>query len=517
MTDGPRFSILTPVYDPPIDVLRDTIASVLEQELPDWEWLVVDDLSPDPRVRELLRSTAASDARVRVIERETNGGIVAASNDALQGARGEFAVLLDHDDLLTPHALRLVAEAIDDDPSVDYVYSDEDKISATGEFYDTFSKPDWSPERLRGQMYTSHLSVIRTALMREVGGFRDGYDGSQDHDLVLRITERARAVAHIREVLYHWRVVPGSTAERADAKPYAWEAGRRAVDDHLQRVGIAGTAEFGPVPGTYRIHRQPELTRSVSVIIPTRGSTGIVHGVERVFVTEAVRSLLAGTRHTNLEIVVVYDIGTPEQVLDDLREIAGEQLTLLPFVGPFNFSRKCNEGYLSARGDVLLFLNDDVEVISDELIGQMVAPLNEPDVGMTGALLFYEDGLVQHGGHRYHEGLFTHAYHTVPRDSMGEFGALIVNREVSGLTAACVAIPRSVFREVGGFSEQLPANFNDVDLSKKIAMAGYRMLFLAEAQLYHYESRTREPKVQAFEHMLILQRWGNPAYDPYLA
>jgi O-antigen biosynthesis protein len=514
---GPRFSILTPVYDPPIEVLSDTIASVLEQELPDWEWILVDDVSSDPRVRDLLRRAAAGDTRIRVIERQTNGGIVAASNDALEAARGEFAVLLDHDDLLTSHALRLVAEVIDEDHTVDYIYSDEDKVSATGEFYDTFSKPDWSPERLRGQMYTSHLSVIRTELMREVGGFREGFDGSQDHDLVLRVTERARSVAHVREVLYHWRVVPGSAAERVDAKPYAWDAGRRAVDDHLQRVGIAGRAEFGPVPGTYRVDRQPELTRSVSVIIPTRGSTGIVNGVERVFVTEAVRSLLAGTRHTDLEVVVVYDEDTPEQVLHDLRDIAGDRLNLLPFVGPFNFSRKCNEGYLSARGDVLLFLNDDVELISDELVGQMLAPLNEADVGMTGALLFYEDGLVQHGGHRYHDGLFTHAYHAVPRDSTGEFGALIVNREVSGLTAACVAVPRSVFREVGGFSEQLPANFNDVDLSKKIGMAGYRMLFLAGAQLYHYESRTREPRVREFEHMLILQRWGNPVHDPYLA
>ncbi|PWC03803.1 glycosyltransferase family 2 protein [Agromyces badenianii] len=517
MTAGPRFSILTPVYDPPIDVLRDTIDSVLRQEFTDWEWILVDDLSPNPAVRDLLRETAAHNSRVRVIERQSNGGIVVASQDALSAARGEFVALLDHDDLLTPNALTLVAATIDEMPSVDYVYSDEDKVSATGEFYDAFAKPDWSPERLRGQMYTSHFSVIRTESMRAVGGFREGFEGSQDHDLVLRVTEQARAVAHVPEILYHWRVVPGSTAERADAKPYAWESGLRAVQDHLRRIGMAAEAELGPVPGTYRIRRHPELERSVSVIIPTRGSSGVVHGIERVFVTEAVRSLLKGTRHTDLEVVVVYDEDTPQTVLDELHEIAGSRLTLVLFSGPFNFSRKCNEGYLAARGEVLLFLNDDVEVISDELIGQMLAPLNEPNVGMTGALLFYEDGLVQHGGHRYHEGLFTHAYQAVPGDSTGAFGALIVNREASGLTAACVAIPRSVFAEVGGFSEQLPANFNDVDFSKKVGVAGYRMLFLADARLYHYESRTREPRVEAFEHMLILQRWGNPAYDPYLA
>ena len=277
------FSVLTPVYEPPIDALRAAIASVREQTFGDWELILVDDCSPSPEVLEVLQA-AASDPRITVIERNSNGGIVAASNDAIAAATGEFLVLLDNDDLLHPRALEKVAAALAVDPSIDYVYTDEDKINAEGQHYDAFRKPAWSPERLRGQMYTSHLSVLRASLVREVGGFHTGFDGSQDHDLVLRVTERARRVAHVPEVLYHWRVVPGSTAGDASAKPYAWEAGRRAVQAHLDRVGVPGEVQFGEIQGTLRVKREASADHVVSVVIPTRGSSGIVWGEERVFV-----------------------------------------------------------------------------------------------------------------------------------------------------------------------------------------------------------------------------------------
>ena len=226
---APLFSIVTPVYDPPLDVLKECIESVLAQDFDAWELILVDDFSPTAAVPIVIGQYAQQDARIRLVERDTNGHIVVASNDGVELAQGEFIALLDHDDLLAPTALSRVAAAIAEHDDVDYVYTDEDKVGADGRFYATFHKPDWSPERLRGQMYTSHLSVLRTELVREVGGFREGFEGSQDHDLVLRVTEQARRVVHVPEVLYHWRAVEGSTAVDIEAKPYANDAGRRAV------------------------------------------------------------------------------------------------------------------------------------------------------------------------------------------------------------------------------------------------------------------------------------------------
>jgi len=285
-------SVLTPVYEPPIAALRAAIGSVRAQDFEDWELILVDDRSPSDEVRAVLREAAAADRRITVLEREVNGGIVAASNDAIEAAAGEFFVLLDNDDLLARGALAHVARTLASDPTIDYVYSDEDKISPTGEHYEEFRKPDWSPERLRGQMYTSHLSVLRGSLVREVGGFHEGFDGSQDHDLVLRVTERARRVVHIPHVLYHWRVVPGSAAGDVNAKPYAWVAGRKAVQAHMDRLGLPAKVDFGSLPGTYTVHREASSDHLVSIVIPTRGSSGIVWGAERVFVVEAVRSVL---------------------------------------------------------------------------------------------------------------------------------------------------------------------------------------------------------------------------------
>ena len=237
MTNAPLFSIVTPVYEPPVNVLSDTIESVLAQDFEDWEWLLVDDCSPSAAVRELIREHAARDSRIKLIERETNGHIVAASNDGIAAATGEFIVLLDHDDLLVPEALKVNARQIERRPDVDYLYSDEDKVDDDGNFFGEFRKPAWSPERLRGQMYTSHLSVMRTEVVRRVGGFREGYDGSQDHDLALRVGEVARRVVHIPQVLYHWRSLPGSAAADINAKPYATIAGAKAV----QSQGTTGS------------------------------------------------------------------------------------------------------------------------------------------------------------------------------------------------------------------------------------------------------------------------------------
>ena len=516
MSGAPLFSIVTPVYEPPVDVLADTIASVLAQDHEDWEWILVDDCSPTEAVRELIREHAARDPRIRLVERTTNGHIVAASNDGIEAARGEFIVLLDHDDLLTPDALSTNARRIERHDDVDYLYSDEDKIDDTGRLYDEFRKPDWSPERLRGQMYTSHLSVMRTEVVRRVGGFREGYDGSQDHDLALRVGEVARRVVHIPEVLYHWRAVQGSASADINAKPYATIAGANAVQDHLDRLGIEAEVGQGPVPGHYRVTRRLDPALRVSVVIPTIGQSDLIWGSRRVMVVEAVRSLLERTSHENLEVVVVYDEPTPEAVLRELREVAGDKLVLERFTRPFNYSEKMNVGCLRASGERLVFLNDDVEVISDGWLEQLVAPLDEPDVGLTGARLYFSDDTVQHAGHAYMRGHYLHPYRDLPRESYGPFGALIINREASGVTAACAAMRRDTFVKIGGFSEALPANFNDVDLCYKVRRHGLRIVYVAAVELYHFESRTRERAVHDWERDLVRGRWGIPVDDPYV-
>jgi glycosyltransferase involved in cell wall biosynthesis len=512
----PVFSVVTPVYNPPIGVLRSTIQSVRKQRFRDWELILVDDCSPDPAVREVLRGAAAADERIRLVERETNGHIVAASNDGIAAARGEFIVLLDHDDLLMPRALRRVKRVIDEVADVDYIYSDEWIVDSDGSRLGEFLKPPWSPERLRGQMYTGHLSVFRRSVVEEVGGFREGFDGSQDHDLVLRVTERARTVVHIPEVLYHWRGVAGSVVDDPAAKPYAWEAGRRAVQEHVDRTGIDGRVELGPARGTYEVVRTLDPDVRVSVVIPTRGGEGLVWGSMRVFVVEAVRSILQRGGHSNVEIVVVYDESTPPPVLDTLREVAGSRLNLVPYHRAFNFSEKCNVGVAASYGEVVVLLNDDIEIASDNFIAQLVAPLFEDGVGLTGARLLFSDSTVQHAGVAIFKGGPGHMLYKQRGTSAGAFNVLAVNRECSGLTGACLALKRETYFEIGGMSELFPLSYNDVDFCNKIADMGYRRLWIANATAFHFESKSRDPRVMTWERHLLRERWSPPDRDLFV-
>ncbi|QGQ18875.1 glycosyltransferase [Cellulomonas sp. JZ18] len=512
MSAAPRISFVTPVYDPPLEALTACLDSVGAQGIADWEHVLVDDCSTDPRVRELLRRRSAQDPRVKVVERATNGGIVAASQDALEAATGEFVAFLDHDDRLAPEALRVLAAPMAD-PEVDYIYTDEDKVDETGRRFDAFRKPTWSPERLRHQMYTGHLSVMRASLVREVGGIRTGFDGSQDHDLALRVTERARAVVHVPQVLYHWMTVQGSTAADPGAKPYAWEAGRRAVAEHLERVGIAGTAELGPVPGTYWVRRATPDVR-VSVVIPTRGGAGMIWGERAVHVVEAVASVMATTT-VPVEVVVVYDTVTEPSVLDALRDRCGDALVLVPYDEPFNFSRKCNVGVAAAQGDVIVLMNDDVRLTEPGSLDQLAAAALEDGVGAVSCRLLFEDGRLQHGGHVYEHGDWHHVLLGAGPQEHGPFAGLHVGREASGVTAALVAVRRDVYVEAGGMAEQLPVNFNDVDFCYKVRHLGYRILWLPEVTAYHFESQTRTPSVHAWEVSFVRHRWGVPVEDVY--
>ncbi len=512
---APRFSVLTAVHDPERAHLEECLRSVRDQDFADWEHIVVDDASTRPWVSEVLDRAAAADQRVRVIRRTDNGGIVAASNDALAAATGELIALLDHDDVLTRRALSSMSAACHDE--IDVVYSDHDLLRPDGRFATPSYKPDFSPERLRSQNYITHFLVARHSLVKRVGGFRPGFDGAQDHDLVLRLTERARGVGHVPKVLYHWRQSPNSVTTNSDSKPWAFEAGVRAVADHCDRVGIRATVELTEHEGCYRVCRELTEHPLVSVIIPTRGSAGRVWGATRVFVVDAVQSLLDRSTYRELEFVVIYDSATPDPVLAALRRIAGDQLKLVEYDKPFNFSDKMNLGAVHASGDLLLLLNDDTELIEPTSIDLMVAHLQTPGVALVGAKLLFSDGTLQHGGHVYHYDL-RHACLGWPGDSPGPWPLrpLAVERECSGVTAAAALVDRRAFEQVGGFPTELPLNFNDVDFCLKLRAAGHRIVWTPWATWYHFESRTRVPELADGEYEFINERWHYAINnDPY--
>lgn len=517
---SPRFSIITPVYDPPADILRATIDSVRSQTFADWELILVDDCSPSTHVRKILRD-ACKDRRISVIERAANGGIVAASNDGLERATGEFIALLDHDDTLHPAALEVVDHYAREHPEMDYCYSDEDHLTPDGRYVNAFYKPDWSPERLRSQNYCCHLSVFRSSLLDEIGGFRAGFEGSQDYDLILRATERARKVVHIPMVLYHWRQLPTSVAGDPNAKPYAYDAGRRAIQAHCDRVGIAATVEEQTTLGTYRVRRHVLGDPLVSVIIPTCGSVGRPWGVERCYAVAAIESV---KRHTSrrIEFVMVVDDHTPGHWVDAMQRAAGDTpMRIVWYDRPFNFSEKVNLGAVHAAGDLLLLLNDDIEVITDEFLDPMIPLALEPDVGAVGAKLYFGDGRLQHAGHVYNGDPY-HAMFRWSGDELGPSGLLILQRECVGVTAACLLVRPDVFEKVGGFCTWFAGSFNDVDFNLKLDALGYRRVWTPHTELYHFESATRDPTVTEEDHNMIRSRWAEQLqndryYNPNLA
>jgi glycosyltransferase involved in cell wall biosynthesis len=504
----PFVSVIMPAYETPGSLLRRSIASVLDQTWTDFELIVVDDGSTQPDVTRILDEISAHDPRLRPIRRATNGGIVAASQDGLAAARGQFVALVDHDDLLVPEALAICCAHLQGNPECDFMYTDEAWIDMDDHVLAPFLKPDWSPERLRGQMYVNHLSLYRRSLVEEVGGFRAGFDGSQDYDLVLRVTERARQVIHIKEILYHWRIRPGQVS--GTGNPAVYGAARRAIEEHCARIGINGTVEQTNPLGLYRVHRVVSGEPLVSLVIPTRGSSGIVWGEKRTFLIEAVRSVLARSTYRNIEFVVVADRVMPDDVTEQLVEACGDRLRLLWYDLPFNYSHKVNLGVASAHGEFVALLNDDVEVISPDWIETMLSLAQQPDVGMVGCSLLFEDGTLQHAGHLYLSGsAIGHIAYGLDSNDPGPVYALQLERECSGVTAACAIVRRNDFLNLGGLSRTFPVNFNDVDFSLKLRTSGKRIVWTPFAQLYHFESKSREVGVGPAEIDRIRRRWGH--------
>ncbi len=516
--DPPTISVLMPVHNPAPKVLAAALASLRAQLYPHWELCAVDDASTDPAVGRRLARAAAADPRIRVLRRGENGHIARATNDALAMARGPWCAFMDHDDVLAEDALYEVARAARQDPALVLIYSDEDKIDGRGRRFEPHFKPAFDRELLYGQNYINHLTAVRTDALRDLGGLRPGFEGSQDHDLLLRLTaglDPAR-IRHVPRVLYHWRAAGGSGtfSDRALARA---EAARLAAV--AEAVAPSGAwAERGPGGFNRLVYPLPAPPPVVSVVIPTRDRADLL--------ATTLDGLLDGTDYPSLDVVIVdNDSREPETAALFARHGGDPRVRVVAVPGPFNFSDLSNRGAAAAKGTVLLFLNNDIEVLEPGWLTEIVRHAVRPGIGAVGAKLLYPDRTIQHGGIVLGiGGVAGHSHLGVPDSDPGYFARMVLAHEVSAVTGACLAMRASVFAEVGGFDATgLKVAFNDVDLCLKVRRAGYRIVWTPFATLVHHESKSRGPedtpekraRFQA-EMTLMLDRWGPELRaDPY--
>ena len=521
----PRIAVLMPVFNPRPEWLRQAIDSVRGQLYPHWQLCLADDCSTDPDIRAVLDEAVANDSRIRVVFRPQNGHISASSNSALELVEAPWVALLDHDDLLSEDALIWVAKAILDHPQARLFYSDEDKLDPSGERFDPYCKGEWNPVLMEGQNMFSHLGVYSTKLVRELGGFRLGLEGSQDHDLALRCSERLRRdqIEHIPRILYHWRVHSQSTAAGAKAKPYTQMAAEKAVREHLERRGLPLQRLSWRSTG-FRAHLTlPDPAPKVSVIVPTRNCLGVLQ--------PCLTSVLDRTDYPNFELLVIDNGSDDPATLAYLGglEDAGK-ITLLRDPSLFNYSALNNKLVARARGELVCLLNNDIEVIQSDWLEELVVQALRPGVGAVGARLLYPDRTIQHAGVLLGVGgVANHAHLGWPADHPGYFSRAQLVQEVAAVTGACLLVRRDYYQAVGGLDEQrLTVAFNDVDFCLKLRELGLHNLYTPFAMLIHHESVSRGQDLSpekaarfAAEVATMQQRWGkellhDPAYSPNL-
>jgi len=522
---SPLISVLLPVYNSNLRWLRRAIVSVQTQLYPHWELCVVDDASTDRKLWPFLQRCARRDPRIKVLRRTENGHISAASNDALRLANGDFVALLDHDDELARAALYFVALALNKNRDLQLLYSDEDKLDVHNRRFEPYFKSDWNHELFLAQNFISHLGIYRTDLVRRVGGFRVGFEGSQDYDLALRCIEQIRReqIEHLPWVLYHWRVTNQSTAGDATAKPYAQEAARRAVQEHLDRRGIA--AMVTPSHDIYlrTKYALPTERSMVSIIIPTRDKASSLQ--------KCLESIFRKTDYPNYEVIVLDNESYDPETLEFLATLKKrERVRVERIEEPFNYSRLNNRGVEISRGTFVALLNNDVEVVNDDWLSEMVSQAMQREVGMVGARLWYPNGAIQHGGVILGAGgIAGHAHAALHHDDPGYFARAHLAQDLSAVTAACALVKREVYLQLGGFDENLAVAFNDIDFCLRLRKAGYRIVWTPYAELIHHESASRgvddsAPKQARFlaEVDYMNSKWGailqrDPFYNPNLS
>jgi GT2 family glycosyltransferase len=468
---------------------------------PNWELCIGDDGSTAPETLDVLARHEREEPRIRVVRLPGQQGISAATNAAIALATGDFVGFLDHDDELKPHALGEIALLLDDQPDLDLIYTDEDKREPDGRLVDPFFKPDWSPDHLMSRNYVCHLLVVRRHLLDRLGGLRSDYDGSQDYDLVLRATEQTDRIAHIHEPLYTWRKVPGSTSGESGAKPWALDAARRALAAALDRRGTPGEVVDGLHPTTYRVRYAIRGRPKVSIVIPTRDRVDLLRN--------CIDSVLARSTYTNCEILVLDNESSTADTLAYLADLPGR---VVRYPHRFNYARMMNLAAHEATGDLLLFLNNDTQVITPDWLEAMVEHAQRPEVGIVGPRLLYPNGQPQHEGTIVgHMG-----GHAGNVDHGGYWGLGDIVRNCSAVTGACLMVRPSVYAEIGGHDERLRIAWNDVDLCLRVRQAGYQVVYTPYAELYHVEGGTRGIHAHVDDDDFFEARWFTQrCMDPY--
>ena len=523
----PLISIVVPLYRTPEVYLRQLIDSVRAQTYASWELCLSDGSGPDSPLKKVLENWTGVDPRIRVEDARMQLGISENTNRALFMARGDYIVFADHDDTLPPFALYECVKMINEHPDADLIYSDEDKLSMNGkEYFQPHFKSDFNIDLLCSMNYFCHLVMVSRDLYEKVGGLDDAYDGAQDYDFVLRCVERARKICHIPMVLYHWRSHKDSTAENPKSKRYAFEAGMRAVQAHYDRIGVDAKVIMGEYPGLYQtVYAIKKPEPMISIIIPNKDHIADLD--------KCVRSILERSTYSNYEFLVVENNSTLDETFEYYRQMEAEHANfrVLYWKEGFNFSAINNFGAEYAKGEYLLFLNNDTQIICNDCLEQLLGPCQRPEVGAVGARLFYEDGTIQHAGVIIgYGGIAGHAFLGFDGNANGYFSRIICQSDLSAVTAACMMVRKDVFLEAGGFDEKLEVAFNDIDFCLKLRSMGKLVVYNPFAALYHFESKSRgmedtPGKIARFnkEADELLKRWpdivknGDPYYNPNLS
>ena len=522
---APLISVAVPAYRTPPQFLREMIESLVAQTYGNWELCIANGSPDDSAMAEILEEYEKKDRRVRFKNLTKNLGIAENTNAALAMAEGEFVGLLDHDDLLAPNALYEVVCALEKNPEADAVYTDEDKVTMNlEEHFQPHLKPDFNLDLLRSNNYICHFFLARKSVIETAGGFRREFDGAQDHDFIFRCVENSRKVVHVPEILYHWRTHKASTADNPASKMYAYDAGKRAIEAHLKRTGTDGIVSHTPDLGFFRVKYPVQGEPMVSIIIPNKD--------QKESLEACLNSVREKTKYTNYEIIIIENNSTSEEIFRYYRELSADpRIRLLRWKKEFNYSAINNYGVRHAKGEYLLFLNNDVTVITEDWMEEMLGVCQRPEVGAVGVKLIYPDNTIQHAGCVVGMGgIAGHMFTDMPANRTGYLRKASILQDMSAVTAACMMMKKSVFDKVGGFTEELAVAFNDVDLCLKTGRAGYLVVYDPYAQLWHMESKSRgaedsKEKVRRFQteieymrsHWIDILKNGDPYYNKNLS
>lgn len=480
-----KFSIIVPLFKTPLNFFDEMVASVKGQSYEDWELVLVNASPEDSALAQRAEEETKNDPRIKVVILESNLGITLNTNKGVEAATGDFVCFFDHDDILELDLLFEYARAIESNSEIDLLYCDEDKLLEDAFYSQPFFKPDFSIDLLRNNNYICHMLTVRKSVLDSLPKAGSEFDGAQDHNLTLKVAEVARVVHHVPKVLYHWRMSASSTAANADSKPYATIAGIKAVSDHLKRLGIKAKVEQSRRPFTYKITYDVAGEPLVSIIIPSKDAVNLLD--------TCIKSIIEKTTYANYEIVIIENNSTDEKTFDYYDEITSryEFVRVIKWDYEFNFSKLMNFGAKHANGEYLVLLNNDTELLSADWIERMLGICQREEVGIVGVRLLYKDDTIQHAGLCVTGGVAGHLNRALPKGNWGYFALADAEQNFSAVTAACLMVQKSLFNEVGGFTEELAVAFNDVDFCLKVRESGKLIVYTPEVELYHYESISR--------------------------